>query len=104
MSRPTNLISAYTIRLPLDSGRGRLSSCYQITCRIRELVALCSRRFTHERTFQERLAEAVQRFKEAGALQHSGSHAQELLLPRARQLRLHLNQRVTHVSWTAGSA
>ena len=43
------------------------------------------RRIKHEKTFQERLAEEAQRFKEAAQKLPLGSHAQELLLRRARQ-------------------
>ena len=43
------------------------------------------RRIKHEKTFQERLAEEALRFKEAAAKLPAGSHAQELLLRRARQ-------------------
>ena len=43
------------------------------------------RRFKHEKTFQERLAEEAVRFKEAAEKLPPGSHAQELLLRRARQ-------------------
>jgi len=43
------------------------------------------RRIKHEKTFQERLAEEALRFKEAAEKLPPGSHAQELLLRRARQ-------------------
>ena len=43
------------------------------------------RRFKYEKTFQERLAEEAVRFKEAAEKLPPGSHAQELLLRRARQ-------------------
>ena len=43
------------------------------------------RRIKHEKTFQERLAEEALRFKEAAQMLPLGSHAQELLLRRARQ-------------------
>jgi len=43
------------------------------------------RAIKHEKTFQERLAEEAQRFKEAAQKLPPGSHAQELLLRRARQ-------------------
>lgn len=43
------------------------------------------RRFKHEKTFQERLAEEAEQFKAAAAQQPLGSHARELLLRRARQ-------------------
>jgi len=43
------------------------------------------RRFKHEKNFQERLAEEAARFKEAAEKLPPGSHAQELLLRRARQ-------------------
>jgi hypothetical protein len=39
----------------------------------------------HVATFQERLAEEAQKFKEAADKQPSGSTARELLLRRARQ-------------------
>ena len=42
------------------------------------------RRIKHEKTFQERLAEEAQRFKESAQKLPPG-HAQELLLRRARQ-------------------
>jgi len=43
------------------------------------------RRIKHEKTFQERLAEEALRFREAAEKLPPGSHAQELLLRRARQ-------------------
>lgn len=43
------------------------------------------RRIKHEKTFQEPLAEEALRFKEAAEKLPPGSHAQELLLRRARQ-------------------
>ena len=43
------------------------------------------RRIKHEKTFQQRLAEEALRFKEAAEKLPPGSHAQELLLRRARQ-------------------
>lgn len=43
------------------------------------------RRIKHEKTFQQRLAEEAARFKEAAEKLPPGSHAQELLLRRARQ-------------------
>jgi hypothetical protein len=43
------------------------------------------RRIKHEKTFQERLADEAVRFKEAAERLPPGSHAQELLLRRARQ-------------------
>lgn len=43
------------------------------------------RRVKHEKTFQERLAEEAQKFKEAAGKLPPGSHAQDLLLRRARQ-------------------
>ena len=43
------------------------------------------RRIKHEKTFQKRLAEEALRFKEAAEKLPPGSHAQELLLRRARQ-------------------
>ena len=43
------------------------------------------RRVKHEKTFVERLAEEAIRFREAAKEQSPGSHAQELLLRRARQ-------------------
>ena len=39
----------------------------------------------HEKTFEDRLAEEAIRFREAAKEQSPGSHAQELLLRRARQ-------------------
>jgi hypothetical protein len=52
------------------------------------------RRIKHEKTFQERLVEEAQQFKEAAEKLPPGSHAQELLLRRARQAETasHLNQ------------
>ena len=51
----------------------------------------------HEKTFQERLAEEAQRFKEAAEKLPPGSHAQELLLRRARQAETasHINEWLT---------
>ena len=43
------------------------------------------RRIVHKATFEERLAEEAQRFKEAAEKQPPGSTARELLLRRARQ-------------------
>jgi hypothetical protein len=43
------------------------------------------RRIKHEKTFQDRLAEEALRFKEAAQKLPPSSHAQELLLRRARQ-------------------
>ncbi|MCK1518421.1 hypothetical protein IVB22_39330 [Bradyrhizobium sp. 190] len=43
------------------------------------------RRIKHEKTFQDRLAEGALRFREAAQKLPPGSHAQELLLRRARQ-------------------
>ena len=43
------------------------------------------RRIKHEKTFQQRLTEEAQRFREAAAKQPAGSFAQELLLRRVRQ-------------------
>jgi hypothetical protein len=43
------------------------------------------RRVKHEKTFEERLTEEAQRFREAAAKLPAGSHAQELLLRRVRQ-------------------
>lgn len=43
------------------------------------------RRIKHVKSFEERLAEEALRFKEAAQKQPPGSHAQELLLRRARQ-------------------
>jgi len=43
------------------------------------------KRIKHEKTFRERLAEEVQRFKDAAEKLPPGSHAKELLLRRARQ-------------------
>ena len=55
------------------------------------------RRVKHEKTFQERLAEEAQRFKEAAAKLPPGSHAEELLLRRARQAETasHINEWLT---------
>ena len=52
------------------------------------------RRTKHEKTFQERLVEEAQLFKEAAEKLPPGSHAQELLLRRARQAETasHVNQ------------
>ena len=52
------------------------------------------RRIKHEKTFQERLAEEAQRFREAAQKLPPGSHAQELLLRRARQAETasHMNE------------
>jgi hypothetical protein len=52
------------------------------------------RRIKHEKTFEERLAEEAIRFQEAAKKQPSGSHAQELLLRRARQAETasHMNE------------
>ena len=52
------------------------------------------RRIMDEKTFQERLAEEAQRFKEAAEKLPPGSHAQELLLRRARQAETasHINE------------
>ena len=51
------------------------------------------RRIKHEKTFQERLAEEAQRFREAAQALPPGT-AQELLLRRARQAEsaAHLDQ------------
>ena len=51
------------------------------------------RRIKHEKTFQERLAEEADRFREAAAKLAPGT-AQELLLKRARQAETasHVNQ------------
>jgi hypothetical protein len=43
------------------------------------------RRIKHEKSFRERLAEEALLFKEAAQKLPPGSHAQELLLRRARQ-------------------
>ena len=43
------------------------------------------RRIMHVKSFKERLAEEALRFKEAAQKLPPGSHAQELLLRRARQ-------------------
>jgi hypothetical protein len=55
------------------------------------------RRIKHEKTFQERLAEEAQRFKEAAEKLPSGSHARYLLLRRARQAETasHINEWLT---------
>lgn len=55
------------------------------------------RRITHEKTFQERLAEEALRFKAAAQKLPPGSHAQELLLRRARQAETasHINEWLT---------
>jgi hypothetical protein len=54
-------------------------------------------RIKHEKTFHERLAEEAQRFNEAAQKLPPGSHAQELLLRRARQAETasHLNEWLT---------
>ena len=51
------------------------------------------RRIKHEKTFQERLAEEAERFREAAARLSPGT-AQELLLRRARQAETasHMNE------------
>ena len=51
------------------------------------------RRFKHEKTFEERLAQEAQRFKVAAEKLPPG-HAQELLLRRARQAEMasHINE------------
>ena len=51
------------------------------------------RRINHEKTFQERLADEAQRFKDAAATLPPGT-AQELLLRRARlaETAAHMNQ------------
>jgi hypothetical protein len=43
------------------------------------------RRVKHKTTFEERLAEAAQKFKEAAEKQPQGTFARELLLRRAQQ-------------------
>jgi hypothetical protein len=55
------------------------------------------RRIKHEKSFQQRLAEEAQRFKEAAQKAPPGSHAQELLLRRARQAETasHINEWVS---------
>jgi hypothetical protein len=55
------------------------------------------RRIKHEKTFQERLAEEAQRFREAAQKLPPNSHAQELLLRRARQAETasHMNEWLT---------
>lgn len=55
------------------------------------------RRIMREKTFQERLSEEAQRFKEAAEKLPPGSHAQELLLRRARQAETasHINEWLT---------
>ena len=55
------------------------------------------RRIKHEKTFQDRLAEEASRFREAAQKLPPGSHAQELLLRRARQAEtaLHINNWLT---------
>jgi hypothetical protein len=52
------------------------------------------RRIKHEKTFQERLVEEAQHFREAAQKLPPGSHAQELLLRRARQAETasHMNE------------
>ena len=52
------------------------------------------RRVTHTATFEERLAEEAIKFKQAAERQPPGSHAQELLLRRARQAETaaHINE------------
>jgi hypothetical protein len=55
------------------------------------------RRIKQEKTFQERLVEEARRFKEAAERLPPGSHAQELLLRRARQAETasHINEWLT---------
>lgn len=55
------------------------------------------RRFKHEKSFQERLAEEALGFKEAAEKLPPGSRAQELLLRRARQAETasHINEWLT---------
>jgi hypothetical protein len=43
------------------------------------------KRIKHETTFEERLAEQAQRFREAAEKEQPGSTARELLLRRVRQ-------------------
>jgi hypothetical protein len=52
------------------------------------------RRVRHEKTFEERLAAEAIRFREAAEKQPPGSHAQALLLRRARQAETasHINE------------
>ena len=54
------------------------------------------RRIKHDKTFQERQAEEALRFREAAEKLPPGSHAQELLLRRARQAETasHINERL----------
>ena len=54
-------------------------------------------RKVHKATFEERLAEEAQRFKEAAERELPGSMARELLLKRARQAETasHMNQWLT---------
>jgi hypothetical protein len=54
-------------------------------------------RIVHVKTFKERLAEEAVRFKEAAQKLPPGSHAQELLLRRARQAETasHVNEWLT---------
>jgi hypothetical protein len=55
------------------------------------------RRVKHKASFAERLAEEVQRFKEAAEKEIPGSLARELLLKRARQAETasHMNEWLT---------
>ena len=59
--------------------------------------AVQRRRIKHEKTFQERLAEEALKFKEADQRLTPGSHAQDLLLRRARQAETasHINEWLT---------
>jgi hypothetical protein len=54
-------------------------------------------RIKNEKTFEERLAEEAIKLKKAAEEQPSGSHAQELLLRRARQAETaaHINEWLT---------
>jgi hypothetical protein len=66
-------------------------------CKSQEDCVMKRRRIKHEKTFQERLAEEAQRFREAAQKLPPNSHAQELLLRRARQAETasHMNEWLT---------
>src|SRR5205814_377789 len=68
-------------RLPVIGGNVRCApaSSYGMQQRMQKRL-----RFKHEKTFEERLAEQAQRFKEAAEALPPGT-ARELLLTRARQ-------------------
>ena len=60
-------------------------------------MQLQRRHLTQTKTFQERLADEARRLKEAAEQQPPGSHAQEMLLRRARQAETasHINDWLT---------